>query len=61
MKTLLLALALVAVAIVLLGVNALFRPHKGFPQGHAHDLAGIERRRRQLRALHRQQQQQKKK
>lgn len=48
MKTLLLSLALVALAILLPGVNALFRPKKGFPSGHAHDLAAISRRRESL-------------
>lgn len=49
MKTLLLSLAIVALAILLLGINALFRPKKGFPSGHAHDLADIPRRQARLR------------
>lgn len=49
MKTILLSLALIAVAIVLLGVNALFRPRKGFPTGHSHDLARVPQRQRELR------------
>lgn len=49
MKTILLSLALIAAAIVLLGVNALFRPRKGFPTGHSHDLAHVPERQRQLR------------
>ena len=49
MKTLLLSLAIVALAILLLGVNALFRPKKGFPSGHAHDLDDIPRRQAHLR------------
>ncbi len=49
MKILLLSLAIVALAILLLGVNALFRPKKGFPSGHAHDLADIPRRQAHLR------------
>ena len=49
MKALLLSLAIVALAILLLGINALFRPKKGFPSGHTHDLTDIPRRQADLR------------
>lgn len=49
MKTIILTVALIAIAVILLGINALFRPHKGFPSGHSHELADIPRRQRQLR------------
>ncbi len=49
MKTLLLSLALLAVAIVIMGVNALFRRGRNFPSGHSHDLARIPERQRLLR------------
>lgn len=49
MKTLLLSLALLAVAVILMGVNVLFRKGRSFPSGHAHDLADIPRRQETLR------------
>ena len=41
MKTVLLALILVAVAVVLLGVKVFFVKGGRFPSGHAHDIPAL--------------------
>ncbi len=47
--TILLAIALLALAVVLLGVKALFVKGGRFPQAHSHELRDIPRRRKALR------------
>lgn len=44
MKLLLITIALVAVAVVLLGVKVLFVKGGKFPSGHAHDLPQLKRK-----------------
>ncbi len=41
MKTLLLTLVLVALAIILLGVKVLFVKNGKFPSGHVHDIPAL--------------------
>lgn len=47
--TILSAAALLALAVVLMGVKALFVKGGGFPQAHSHELRDIPRRRKALR------------
>lgn len=44
MKSVLLAIALVALSVVLLGVKVLFVKGGRFPSGHAHDLPQLKRK-----------------
>ncbi len=46
--TILSAIALVALAVVLMGVKALFVKGGRFPQAHSHELRDIPRRREEL-------------
>ncbi len=47
--TILLTVALLAAAVVLMGVKALFVKGGRFPRGHSHELRDIPRRQRALR------------
>ncbi|MCM1072164.1 MAG: hypothetical protein NC391_11100 [Alistipes timonensis] len=47
--TILSAIALVALAVLLMGVKALFVKGGRFPQAHSHELRDIPRRRKELR------------
>lgn len=47
--TILLAVALLAAAVVLMGVKALFVKGGRFPQAHSHELRDIPRRQKELR------------
>lgn len=49
MKSLLLTLCLLAVAVVLLGVKVFFVKEGKFPSGHAHDLPALKKRKQKKR------------
>lgn len=44
MKTVLLAIAIVAVCVVLLGIKVLFVKGSAFPSGHVHDNVALRRK-----------------
>ena len=52
MKTVLLAIAIVAVCVVLLGIKVLFVKGSRFPSGHVHDNVALRRKGITLSLIH---------